>query len=101
MRAFTECRTAIDEGRALFAVIGIGYVGLPHSLTFCRAGLRVLGLAVDPDKGAILNHGKSHLQPAGNKFIELAGEVHTRMPKYVVGKVKAGLGNKTCASPTS
>jgi len=44
------------------AVIGLGYVGLPLSLQFCRNGVEVLGLDVDPEKVAKLNAGESYIQ---------------------------------------
>jgi UDP-N-acetyl-D-glucosamine dehydrogenase len=44
------------------AVIGLGYVGLPLSLQFARAGVDVLGLDVDPAKVSALNAGRSYIQ---------------------------------------
>jgi len=49
------------------AVVGLGYVGLPLSLQFARAGVNVLGLDVDKQKVEALNAGKSyikHIEPA-------------------------------------
>ncbi|NOT01116.1 MAG: nucleotide sugar dehydrogenase [Phycisphaerales bacterium] len=40
----------------------MGYVGLPLARTFCRAGFRVLGLDVDPQKVAKLNAGRSYIK---------------------------------------
>jgi UDP-N-acetyl-D-glucosamine dehydrogenase len=56
------------------AVVGLGYVGLPLSLQFARAGVNVLGLDVDTQKVEALNAGKSyikHIEPA-----EIAKEVN-------------------------
>jgi UDP-N-acetyl-D-glucosamine dehydrogenase len=44
------------------AVIGLGYVGLPLSLQFARAGVRVLGLDIDPEKVEQINRGQSYIQ---------------------------------------
>jgi UDP-N-acetyl-D-glucosamine dehydrogenase len=44
------------------AVVGLGYVGLPLSLQFARAGFEVLGLDVDPKKVEALNAGKSYIR---------------------------------------
>jgi UDP-N-acetyl-D-glucosamine dehydrogenase len=44
------------------AVVGLGYVGLPLSLQFARAGIDVLGLDVDKDKVDALNAGKSYIK---------------------------------------
>jgi len=32
------------------AVVGLGYVGLPLGLNFARAGAKVIGLDIDPEK---------------------------------------------------
>jgi UDP-N-acetyl-D-glucosamine dehydrogenase len=44
------------------AVVGLGYVGLPLSLAFARAGLRVVGLDVDVEKVEMLNASKGYLK---------------------------------------
>ncbi len=44
------------------AVVGLGYVGLPLSLQFARAGVNVLGLDVDPQKVEALNAGRSYIK---------------------------------------
>jgi UDP-N-acetyl-D-glucosamine dehydrogenase len=49
------------------AVVGLGYVGLPLSLQFARAGIEVLGLDVDKKKVDALTAGKSyikHIEPS-------------------------------------
>ena len=44
------------------AVVGLGYVGLPLSLQFSRAGVTVLGLDVDKEKVNALNAGRSYIK---------------------------------------
>ncbi|HSW39653.1 MAG TPA: nucleotide sugar dehydrogenase [Acidobacteriota bacterium] len=44
------------------AVVGLGYVGLPLSLQFARAGVNVLGLDIDDKKIVALNNGKSYIK---------------------------------------
>jgi UDP-N-acetyl-D-glucosamine dehydrogenase len=44
------------------AVVGLGYVGLPLSLQFARAGVHVLGLDVDREKVDALMAGKSYIK---------------------------------------
>jgi UDP-N-acetyl-D-glucosamine dehydrogenase len=44
------------------AVVGLGYVGLPLSLQFARAGVNVLGLDVDKQKVDALNAGESYIE---------------------------------------
>lgn len=50
------------QGRvAKVGVIGLGYVGLPLSLEFARAGFEVLGIDIDSSRVKALNRGKSHV----------------------------------------
>ncbi len=51
-----------DAKSLTVAVIGLGYVGLPLSLQFCRNNAQVLGLDIDPDKVTKLNAGESYIQ---------------------------------------
>ncbi len=44
------------------AVVGLGYVGLPLGLNFARAGAKVIGLDIDPEKIKALNAGKSYIK---------------------------------------
>jgi UDP-N-acetyl-D-glucosamine dehydrogenase len=44
------------------AIIGLGYVGLPLSLQFARAGVTVLGLDIDQAKVEALNKGRSYIK---------------------------------------
>jgi UDP-N-acetyl-D-glucosamine dehydrogenase len=43
-------------------VVGLGYVGLPLSLTFCEAGLSVIGFEIDPAKPKALAKGQTYLE---------------------------------------
>ncbi len=43
-------------------VVGLGYVGLPLSLTFCEAGLSVIGFDIDPAKPKALAKGQTYLK---------------------------------------
>ncbi|MEJ2153094.1 MAG: NAD(P)-binding domain-containing protein, partial [Gemmatimonadota bacterium] len=51
----------IDERTALVGVIGLGYVGLPLSLTFVERGFSVLGFDVDREKISRLERGDSYI----------------------------------------
>ena len=39
------------------AIVGLGYVGLPLSLQFCRKGMSIVGLDIDLAKVEKLNRG--------------------------------------------
>ena len=58
----------IKSREAKIGVIGLGYVGLPLVIEFCKAGFAVTGFDVDPVKVAMLLEGKSYIQ-----HIELSG----------------------------
>jgi UDP-N-acetyl-D-glucosamine dehydrogenase len=43
-------------------IVGLGYVGLPLALQFCRSGVRVTGLDIDPEKIRRLLKGESYIR---------------------------------------
>src|ERR1043165_4215014 len=44
------------------AVIGLGYVGLPLALRFAKAGVKVIGIDVDPEKIRLLTAGRTYIK---------------------------------------
>jgi UDP-N-acetyl-D-glucosamine dehydrogenase len=60
---------------ARIAVVGLGYVGLPLSLQFCRRGNRVLGLDIDRSKVEKLNRGESYIHHIASR--EVQGQIET------------------------
>ena len=52
----------INSKSANIGVIGLGYVGLPLVIEFCRAGFHVTGFDVDEQKIALLRQGKSYIK---------------------------------------
>jgi len=46
---------------AVVGVVGLGYVGLPLSISFAEAGFRTIGFDIDPERAAALNRGQSHI----------------------------------------
>jgi len=52
----------IRNKTAKVAVIGLGYVGLPLVIEFCRAGFDVKGFDVDESKVSMLRQGKSYIK---------------------------------------
>jgi UDP-N-acetyl-D-glucosamine dehydrogenase len=76
----TELLSRIRERKAVIAILGLGYVGLPLMLRFSEVGYRVLGVDIDPDKVERLNRGESyirHIQPAAVAAARRAGFVAT------------------------
>ena len=51
----------IADRKAIVAVAGLGYVGLPLAVEFAEAGFQVLGLDVDESKVTTLNAGGSYI----------------------------------------
>ena len=52
----------IIDKEAKIGVIGLGYVGLPLVIEFCRAGFHVTGFDVDGEKITMLRDGKSYIR---------------------------------------
>src|SRR5210317_98504 len=69
----TNLENRIARKEFLLGIIGLGYVGLPLSLTFLRKGISVLGFDLDPDKISKLHEGKSYIKHIPSD--ELAGFV--------------------------
>lgn len=52
----------ITAREARVGVIGLGYVGLPLVIEFCKAGFPVTGFDVDPEKVEMLRQGRSYIK---------------------------------------
>jgi UDP-N-acetyl-D-glucosamine dehydrogenase len=65
----------IHNKQAQVAVIGLGYVGLPLSVEFARAGLRTTGIDVDHTKVEQVNAGHSYIADVPTQIVsELVAE---------------------------
>ena len=62
----------IRSKEARIGVIGLGYVGLPLSVEFARAGFRTVGIDVASDKVQRINRGESYIGDVSSKVL---GEV--------------------------
>ena len=51
----------IKEKKARIGIIGLGYVGLPLAIEFCKTGFQVTGLDIDKEKIDLLSRGKSYI----------------------------------------
>ena len=65
----------VRSGEATVAVVGLGYVGLPLAVAFARAGVRVLGLDINPARVASLNDGVSVVEDVSS--LAVAGAVES------------------------
>jgi len=52
----------INDQKAVIAIIGLGYVGLPLSFAFLEKGFKVIGLDTDAKKVELLLKGKSYFK---------------------------------------
>ena len=57
-----ELLVKLRQRQALIGVVGLGYVGLPLSLTYAEQGYRVLGLDIDKSKTDAIQDGRSYIQ---------------------------------------
>jgi len=49
----------IKEKKAHIGIIGLGYVGLPLAIEFCKTGFQVTGLDIDQEKIYYYPKGKA------------------------------------------
>lgn len=61
----------IKTREAAIGVIGLGYVGLPLVIEFCKAGFFVTGLDIDQKKIDLLSQGKSYIKHIPDESIRL------------------------------
>jgi len=62
MSRLEDLRQKIDAREARVGVMGLGYVGLPLSLEFAKAGFHVTGFELDEEKVRILSEGGSYIE---------------------------------------
>ncbi len=60
----------IRDHRAVVAVVGLGYVGLPLVVAFAEHGFPVIGIDVDVQKVDALNRGESYVQDIPSARLE-------------------------------
>lgn len=63
-------KSLLEEKKAVIAIIGLGYVGLPLALTFADAGFKVYGIDIDIEKVDSLRSGVSYLAHIDSKKIK-------------------------------
>lgn len=59
----------IQQKTVVAGVIGLGYVGVPLSLSFLRKGIKVTGFDLDSEKVKKLGRGESYIKHIGNEEI--------------------------------
>src|SRR6476661_3175577 len=64
-------------------IVGLGYVGLPLSVSFAEAGCDVIGLDVDQAKVNALREGRSHIEDIGDERLGAVLSRCTFTTRYV------------------
>ncbi|MCF6148012.1 MAG: nucleotide sugar dehydrogenase [Candidatus Kuenenia sp.] len=64
----------IKSKKANIGVIGLGYVGLPLTIEFCKAGFHVTGFDIDPEKIELLKQGKSYIKHIDGSLFTAHGQ---------------------------
>lgn len=72
--AYESLHQALLDKRALVAIVGLGYVGMPLATHFHESGFSVLGIDLDEEKLDALRQGKSHLNHLSAEWIPNALE---------------------------
>jgi UDP-N-acetyl-D-glucosamine dehydrogenase len=65
----------IQKKEAKVGVVGLGYVGLPLVIEFCKAGFSVTGFDIDENKIQALSNGKSYIKHIPDEKIQSLNEV--------------------------
>jgi UDP-N-acetyl-D-glucosamine dehydrogenase len=65
-----ELEELITSREAKTAIIGMGYVGLPHALEIARAGMMVYGIDIQQKRIDQLNAGQSYIQDVKNEDLK-------------------------------
>ena len=81
----------INSRSAKIGVIGLGYVGLPLVIEFCRAGFGVCGFDVDETKVNLLNAGKSYI-----RHIDLSAVANELKGRFIATSDFAKLATVDC-----
>ena len=66
----TALEEKIQKGQASVGTLGLGYVGLPLSVEFASAGLKVTGFDLSEGKVAAVNRGESYIKDVSSERVK-------------------------------
>ncbi|OGL43435.1 MAG: UDP-N-acetyl-D-glucosamine dehydrogenase [Candidatus Schekmanbacteria bacterium RBG_16_38_10] len=69
--------TKIKSKKAQIGIIGLGYVGLPLVIEFCKTKFHVTGFDIDPEKVKLLSSGRSYIKHINASSITKCGDLFT------------------------
>ncbi|GHF25456.1 UDP-N-acetyl-D-glucosamine dehydrogenase [Kordiimonas sediminis] len=67
-----ELLKKIESKNAVIGIMGLGYVGLPLAIAFCKSGMNVIGFDIDDSKIASIEAGKSYIKTIPSEPINSA-----------------------------
>ena len=62
MKKLNKFMISINDKQCVIGVIGLGYVGLPLALEFCKKGFRVIGFDLDIEKIKSIEAGQTYIK---------------------------------------
>jgi len=65
-----EFQSRVKNKKAVIAVVGLGYVGLPLAMEFAKAGFRVWGIEKDRDRLRRLKSGDSYISDVASRDLK-------------------------------
>lgn len=70
MKIADKLTDKLKQKRAVIGIVGLGYVGLPLVLSYCKAGYQVVGFDVDVKKVRALQAGESYIKHISDSDIQ-------------------------------
>lgn len=70
INAYTQIRKKIKSNKLSIGVVGLGYVGLPISLSFALKKIKVFGIDNDKKKISKLKRNKSYINSVSEKILK-------------------------------
>ena len=100
MSRLEELRSRIESREARIGVIGLGYVGLPLSVEFAKAGFDVTGFDVDAQKIRSLEEGVSYIEDVpANDLAEVSAAGRFRATSDFAGLTRLDVINICVPTP--
>jgi len=85
---YMQLTKKIKARNASIGIIGLGYVGLPLAIGFARAGFRVTGFDIDPEKAKSLKEGRSYISYVPPETVREAVERYGLTPTTDFSELK-------------
>ncbi|MDR1085202.1 MAG: nucleotide sugar dehydrogenase [Deltaproteobacteria bacterium] len=80
----TKLVKKIADQKAVVAIVGLGYVGLPLALSFAEAGFQVLGLDVDGEKVKKIAQRESYIGHIKSARLKAAGSLFSASTDFTL-----------------